>query len=94
MQKLNSDSLFLISDRWPAGSAEWFLQILLRFTLSTVGIIARVRRLLILGHGALALSANVEDLTQIHVRPDLDPLRFQVAIERIAEYVRCRLKIA
>ena len=78
---LNLCRLIFLPDRRAARSPEWFANILLRFTLGAVRIVTGINSLLIFGDRALALSADVKNLSEIDVGPDLDPLRLQIAIQ-------------
>src|ERR1017187_3819365 len=56
------------------------LQILGGFFLRVLGIIFGAHRQVVFVHRAVALAADVEDHSEVDVRPDLDPFGFQVAV--------------
>ena len=69
------------------------LQIFACFLLRALRVVLGANRQVVLAHCTLALSADVENLPQVDVSPDLGPFRLQVAVQRLAELVGGRLEI-
>ncbi len=70
------------------------LQILGRFFQRALRIVLGPLRLLILVDGAFALAGDVEDLAEEDMRPYLGPLRLQIPILSLAEFIRRSLVVA
>src|SRR6185437_8910486 len=61
------------------------------FVLCALRVIAGALGLRVFVNGALALSADVEDLPKIDVGPDFQPLRLDIAVQHLTKLVRGRL---
>src|ERR1700733_10935304 len=70
-----------------------FAQEVLDFVLGALGIVARPLRLLVLVDGAVALTGDVENVTELDMRPHLGPLGLEIPIERLAIFIGCRLVV-
>ncbi len=70
------------------------LKVLGGLFLGPGGIVFGADRLVVLVHGAVALTADVVDLAKIDARPDFSPFRIQIAIQNGAKFVSRLLESA
>ena len=81
-------TLLLSAGRPTFGRLVSFLKITPRLIESALCVVVGLNRLAVLVGGALALSGNVEDLSQLNVAPDFSPARLAIAIQRVAVGIR------
>src|SRR5690348_6705393 len=61
------------------------LQVLGGFFLRALRIVAGADGLVVFVHSTFALAGDIEDLSEIDVRPDLGPFRIEISVQRFAE---------
>src|SRR5262249_27654374 len=62
--------------------------------LSVVIVVAVADRLIVFGDGALALADGVPGVAAINERPDLDPIRSEVSVQRLVEGIQCLVPVS
>src|SRR5262245_32680079 len=87
-------TLCTLPDRRTITPPERFLHVLFGFAQGPIRVVAGVDCLLILRNGTVTLAANVENLGAIDIRPDFDPFRLQITVQRFLEHARRGLEIA
>ena len=73
---------------------ERLLQIFPRFIQRALSVVVGLQRLAVFISGALALSRDVKDLSQLNVAPDLGPPRLAIAVQAVSVGVGRSLEVA